>query len=84
MKIEIKKTAKPKQIPQVGEAWSHSDSGDVWLRINDEKGKLALPDLYVDYDNCFFSVNLRNGSIAWTSKSNFNGEIFTNATLVVE
>jgi hypothetical protein len=68
--VEKENTAR---IPEVGEVWCHNDDTHVYMRINDNDGRLALT--HKMGRSCFYSVELygkRVASIVYTSKDSID------------
>lgn len=55
------------KLPEVGQMWKHGNiDKNIYMRIDSEQGALAV----TMGGNNFYSVNLENGRIVYTSKDN--------------
>lgn len=68
MKTEIVENKKTQRLPEVGEAWTHPGSADVYVRINDKEGRRAL-DFEAPDDKILYSISLCSGRVLTTDKT---------------
>ena len=68
MKTEIVENKKTQWLPKVGEAWTHSDNAEVYIRISDEDGRKAIGHSERPVATIFYSLCLGSGSITWTPR----------------
>ena len=68
MRILIEDKRSVVYTPNVGDAWTHTDYSNQYLRIEQERGRIACGHTYTLADKYFYSLNLTHGTIVYHLK----------------